>query len=65
MLLLDEPTTGLDAASEDAVLAGLEALMRGRTTILITHSPRLMATAARRLQLEDGRIVAAEEVSYG
>ena len=41
ILVLDEPTTGLDAASETAVLDGLQALMRGRTTILITHSPRL------------------------
>ena len=41
VLVLDEPTTGLDAAAEAAVLDGLQALMRGRTTILITHSPRL------------------------
>ena len=41
ILVLDEPTSGLDAASEAAVLDGLQALMRGRTTILITHSPRL------------------------
>ena len=47
VLVLDEPTTGLDAASETAVLDGLQALMRGRTTILITHSPRLARTADR------------------
>ena len=39
VLVLDEPTTGLDAAAETAVLDGLQALMHGRTTILITHSP--------------------------
>ena len=57
MLLLDEPTSGLDAASEDAVARrASSALMRGRTTILITHSPRLMDTADRMLRLEDGRL---------
>ena len=47
VLVLDEPTTGLDAAAETQVLAGLEVLMRGRTTILITHSQRLAETADR------------------
>ena len=51
VLLLDEPTTGLDAAGETAVLDGLEALMGGRTTILITHAPRLARTAARVVNL--------------
>jgi ATP-binding cassette, subfamily B, bacterial len=60
ILILDEPTTGLDAASETAVLDGLQALMRGRTTILITHSPRLARTADRILELTDGRVRAAE-----
>ena len=38
VLLLDEPTTGLDEASEAELLDGLRALIAGRTTILITHS---------------------------
>ncbi len=37
ILILDEPTEGLDAASEQAVLDALRILMRGRTTLLITH----------------------------
>jgi ATP-binding cassette subfamily B protein len=56
VLVLDEPTTGLDAASEAAVLDGLQALMRGRTTIVITHSPRLARTAGRVVELGGGRI---------
>jgi ABC-type multidrug transport system ATPase subunit len=56
ILVLDEPTSGLDAASETAVLDGLQALMRGRTTILITHSPRLAGTADRVLELSGGRL---------
>jgi ATP-binding cassette subfamily B protein len=60
ILVLDEPTTGLDAASETAVLDGLQALMRGRTTILITHSPRLARTADRVVEVAGGRVGAAE-----
>ena len=56
VLVLDEPTTGLDAESETAVLDGLQALMRGRTTILITHSPRLAGTADRIVELAGGRV---------
>ena len=43
ILVLDEPTTGLDAESEAAVMEGLDALMRGRTAIMITTRPRSRA----------------------
>ncbi len=56
ILVLDEPTTGLDAESEAAVMEGLEVLMRGRTTIMITHSPALARTADRVVEIEAGRI---------
>ena len=56
ILVLDEPTTGLDAESEAEVMEGLEALMRGRTTIMITHSPALARTADRVIEMADGRI---------
>jgi ATP-binding cassette, subfamily B, bacterial len=58
ILVLDEPTTGLDAESEAAVIAGLRALMAGRTTILITHSLELAAGADEVIVLADGRVVA-------
>ncbi len=57
ILLLDEPTTGLDAASEAQVMEGLESLMRDRTTILITHAITLARTADRVVVLDAGRIV--------
>ncbi len=37
ILVLDEPTTGLDAESETAVIEALERLMKNRTTVLIAH----------------------------
>ena len=37
ILILDEPTAGLDAASEQAVIEALDRLMKGRTTIVIAH----------------------------
>jgi ATP-binding cassette, subfamily B, bacterial len=57
ILILDEPTTGLDAASESQVLDGLTSLMRGRTTIVISHSPRLIRCADEVVAIDDGRIV--------
>jgi ATP-binding cassette subfamily B protein len=57
VLLLDEPTTGLDAVSEAEALNGLGTLMSHRTTILITHSLQLASDADRIVVLEDGRLV--------
>jgi len=37
ILILDEPTTGLDSASEQAVIEALERLMEGKTSIVIAH----------------------------
>lgn len=37
ILILDEPTIGLDAESEEAVMEALEGLMKGRTSIIIAH----------------------------
>jgi ABC-type multidrug transport system fused ATPase/permease subunit len=57
ILLLDEPTRGLDAQSEADVLAGLDALMPGRTTVLIAHAMSLARRADRVVVLDAGRIV--------
>lgn len=40
LLLLDEPTTGLDEANEAAVVDALGRLARQRTTLWVTHNPR-------------------------
>ena len=61
ILLLDEPTEGLDAVSERAVLDGLGTLMRGRTTILITHRPQALAGLDQVLRLDCGRVHAQDQ----
>ncbi|WP_189262216.1 ABC transporter ATP-binding protein [Streptomyces fuscichromogenes] len=57
VLVLDEPTTGLDAATARRVITPLRRLMRGRTTIMITHDLNLAPDADRILVLDHGRLV--------
>lgn len=57
VLVLDEATGALDPATEAQVAAGYEAVMAGRTTIIITHRLDLARRAERVLVLERGRIV--------
>src|SRR5207245_7414550 len=56
LLILDEPTTGLDGENERAVIEALERLTEGRTTFLITHDLQLAARANLILYLEAGRV---------
>jgi len=56
VLILDEPTTGLDGANERAVIEALDRVAEGRTTFLITHDLRLAARADLILYLDDGRL---------
>ena len=57
ILILDEPTTGLDPESEAIVLGAIEQLMRGRTTIMITHKPASASRADLIYVLEQGTLV--------
>ena len=56
VLVLDEPTTGLDASSSENVMLPLQRLMEGRTTIVISHNLLTVRDATRILVLEGGRI---------
>ena len=57
IMILDEPTTGLDVAAAEAVLEGLRELIEGRTTLVISHDFNLLQAADRILVLDHGRIV--------
>ena len=57
ILILDEPTTGLDNASEKAVSEALYRLSRNRTTFLITHYLNLSIQANQIFYLEDGQLL--------
>jgi len=48
-----EPTTGLDATSAAAMLAGLRRLTAGRTTLLVTHDPALLDAGDRVVEVFD------------
>ena len=54
ILLLDEPTTGLDVDAANHVLEPLRRLATGRTTIVITHDLALARLATRVLVVDDG-----------
>jgi ATP-binding cassette, subfamily B, bacterial len=57
VLVLDEPTAGLDGETAARVLGPLRRLMAGRTTILITHDLHLATDADAIIVLNHGRVV--------
>jgi subfamily B ATP-binding cassette protein MsbA len=57
ILILDEPTTGLDAESERLVFDALNRLMEGRTSIVIAHRLATIQRADKIFVIEDGAIV--------
>ncbi|MFN7915352.1 MAG: ABC transporter ATP-binding protein [Vicinamibacterales bacterium] len=59
ILILDEPTTGLDGFAEAHVMESLGALVRGRTTFVITHRLATIANADLVLVMENGRVIEA------
>ena len=56
ILVLDEATSHLDAENERQVRAGLDRLMRGRTTLVIAHRLSTIRAADRIVVLDDGRV---------
>jgi len=59
VLILDEPTTGLDAKASARLLAPLRRLMTGRTTIVISHHLTTVTEVDQILYLDHGRITEA------
>ena len=62
LLLCDEPTGHLDSDTGERVLELIEALQRefGFALVVATHDPDVAARLGRAIELEDGRVVAAE-----
>jgi energy-coupling factor transporter ATP-binding protein EcfA2 len=56
ILILDEPSTGLDAESTDLVLRALRQLMKGKTTVIISHELNLIRNADKIVVIKNGEI---------
>lgn len=57
ILILDEPTSSLDPATEAAVLEALRTLMKGRTTLVIAHRLSTVRNADEIVVIDAGRVV--------
>lgn len=60
ILVLHDPTTAVDAVTEQLIARNIAELRRGRTTVVITGSPALLDAADRVLVLDDGVITAED-----
>jgi ATP-binding cassette subfamily B protein len=61
LVILDEPTSSLDAELERALLAELDALFAGVTRLVISHREAPLANAEQRLVLRDGKLLPDSE----
>jgi len=57
ILLLDEPTSALDPTTESAIMETIKELMRGRTTLIVTHRIATIHDVDQIVVLEHGRLV--------
>jgi ABC-type multidrug transport system fused ATPase/permease subunit len=57
VLLLDEPTSALDPTTESAIMETIKELMRGRTTLIVTHRLATIHNVDQIIVLEHGRVV--------
>ena len=57
ILILDEATSNIDTRTELQIQAGLNNLMRGRTSFVIAHRLKTIEKADRILVIKDGRIL--------
>jgi ATP-binding cassette subfamily B protein/subfamily B ATP-binding cassette protein MsbA len=57
ILLLDEPTSALDPTTESAIMETIKELMRGRTTLIVTHRLATIHNVDQIVVLERGRLV--------
>ncbi|MFE0102633.1 ABC transporter ATP-binding protein [Streptomyces sp. NPDC059009] len=60
ILVLHDPTTAVDAVTEQLIARNVAKLRRGRTTVVLTSSPALLDAADRVLVLDEGAVVAED-----
>jgi putative ABC transport system ATP-binding protein len=58
VLVVHDPTTAVDAVTEARIAAGVREFRHGRTTVLVTNSPALLAVTDRVVLLDAGRVTA-------
>ena len=58
IMIMDEPSSAMDAQTEGALIQRLQEELKGRTIILITHRPPLLQLVQRIILLEKGKVVA-------
>jgi len=56
VLVLHDPTTAVDAVTDAKIASGIRDLRAGRTTIMVTTSPALLAVSDRVVVIDDGRV---------
>jgi ATP-binding cassette subfamily B protein len=56
LLLIDEPTAGLDPEAEQYVIDAISTAALGRTTVIVTHNAELARIGAETVRMEQGRI---------
>ncbi|MFD5716325.1 ABC transporter ATP-binding protein [Streptomyces sp. NPDC127036] len=56
VLVVHEPTTAVDTVTEARIASGIRDIREGRTTVLVTTSPALLAVTDRVALLHDGRV---------
>jgi ABC-type multidrug transport system fused ATPase/permease subunit len=56
LLILDEPTSAIDTATEASIVSAIERLMHGRTTFMIAHRVSTLRSADMILRVDQGRV---------
>jgi ATP-binding cassette, subfamily B, bacterial len=60
ILILDEPTSSVDVATEATIMEAMSRLMSGRTTFMIAHRLGTLDNCDRFVELHDGRLIGSE-----
>ncbi|MEC9477349.1 MAG: ABC transporter ATP-binding protein [Planctomycetota bacterium] len=65
VVILDEPTTGIDQSSREEIRKILPRFMEGKTLLIVTHDEELAVSFDRKITMKDGRIVQSPGTDQG